>query len=202
MKHALSCIAAGLLLAGCARDTPPTRWYALRGDPPPAAASAPAADGAVWELSPRVRLPGALDRDTLLVESGAAGLQPLTGHRWAEPLRDSVPRLLLQDLGALRGAGRVWAAPAPPGIAAARKLTVELLVLQADAERRRLRLHARWWFEATGPSPAAPVLGETVFEQPVAGASVDALAAAHRQALAQLARRIVAFDAASEGLTR
>ena len=187
---------AALLLAGCAGRSEPTRWYALRGDPPapaPAAPSLATTSGEVWELSRTVRLPGALDRDTLMVESGAAGLQPLTGHRWAEPLRDSVPRLLLQDLQRLRGPGRVWGAPAPAGVAVARRLTVELLVLQADAARRNLRLRARWWFEdvAAAAAAAAPQLGEADFGVDIAGGSVDALAAAHRLALWRLAERLV-----------
>ena len=202
---------AALLLAGCAGRSEPTRWYALRGDPPTAAPAAPPlamTGGEVWELSRTVRLPGALDRDTLMVESGAAGLQPLTGHRWAEPLRDSVPRLLLQDLTQLRGPARTWAAPAPPGVAVTRRLTVEVLVLQADAERRRVRLQARWWLEDAAPAPTAPApaaaasaagspappavprLGEADLSVEIAGASVDALAAAHRQALWQLAQRL------------
>jgi uncharacterized protein len=183
---------AALAVAGCARDVVPTYWYTLRGDPPAPAAPAGPANNEVWELSPSVRLPGALDRDTLLVESGAAGLQPLVGHRWAEPLRDSVPRLLLQDLQRLRGAGRVWGAPAPAGVAVARRLTVELLVLQADAARRNLRLRARWGFEdVAAAAAAAPQLGEADFSVDIAGGSVDALAAAHRLALWRLAERLV-----------
>jgi len=195
-RRTLLSLAAASALAACARDVAPTHWYTLRADPPtpvsPAAsasAATPAAGGDVWELSPAVRLPGALDRDTLLVESGSSGLQPLVGHRWAEPLRDSVPRLLLQDLQRLRGAGRVWAAPAPPGVVVARKLTVEVLVLQADAARRSLRMRARWWFEDAAPAatPAAPQIGEADVAIEIADGSVDALAAAHRLALWRLA---------------
>ncbi len=188
-------VAALLLLAACARPPVPPHWYALRGDvPSPAAAVGAAAGDTVWALSPRVRLPGALERDTLVVENGAAGLQPLTGHRWAEPLRDGIPRLLLQDLATLRGSGRVWLAPAPPGVAAAERLTVEVMVLHVDAARRRLRLQARWWFEPAGAAAGLPCLGEADLNVAPAGDSVDALAAAHRLALWHLAQRIVASD--------
>lgn len=180
-----------LALGACAGPTAPTRWYALRGDPPQAAPATPAVDGAVWELSRSVRLPGGLDRDTLVVESGAAGLQPLVGHRWAEPLRDSVPRVLLQDLVTLRGPGRVWASPAPAGVTVTRRLTVEVLVLQADAERRRLRLKARWWFEDAVNAAALPQLGEADLAIDIADSSIDALAAAHRLALWRLAERLI-----------
>jgi uncharacterized protein len=182
---------AALALTACGTTTsPPTRWYELRSDPPVAPPS-PAGDAAVWELA-EVRLPGALERDTLVVGRGAAGVLPLAGHRWVEPLRDRVPRLLLQDLTRLRGPGRTWAAPAPPGVAVAWRLRVEVLVLQAATDRRALRLAAAWWLLDPRGDAGAPRPGSTDFEVPVDGASIDALAAAHRLALWRLAERIAA----------
>jgi uncharacterized protein len=182
-----------LWLAGCATPSPSTRWYTLRIDPPLEAGSpAPVGNAAVWELSRRVSLPGELMRDTLLRPTGAAGLQPLVGHRWAEPLQDSVPRLLLHDLRALRGADRVWAAPAPAGVVAARQLRVDLLSLQPHADGRSLRLQARWLLIDPGAGAAAPQAGAADLQVPLADGSVDALAAGHRLALWRLAERIAA----------
>jgi hypothetical protein len=148
-------------------------------------------DGAdIWEISPRVPLPGALERDTLVRASGAAGLELLTGHRWAEPLRDAVPRLLLHDLAQLRGGARVWAAPAPPGVAVARRLRVELLALQAAADGRSLNLQAQWWLQETGTPASPPRKGQLTLQLPLADAGVDTLAAAHRLALWRLAVQI------------
>ncbi|MDO9172589.1 MAG: ABC-type transport auxiliary lipoprotein family protein, partial [bacterium] len=138
-----------------------------------------------------VVLPGALDRETLVVASGAASLQPLTGHRWVEPLRDSIPRLLVADLAVLRGPGLVWRAPVPPGVNPARRLRAEIVTLMADTGRQTLRLQARWWLTDSRPNGAAPALGQADVHIPLADASVDALAAAHRLALWQLAVRIV-----------
>jgi uncharacterized lipoprotein YmbA len=197
LRAAAAMLGAALLLAACA-SSPPTRWYELRADPPPAAlaavsaAQAAAADGrGPWVLSPRLGLPGALDRDTLMVASGSAGLQPLPGHRWVEPLRQAVPRLLLHDLQRLRGTEQVRPGPAPPGLAAAQLLQVELLELRADATLRRLRLLARWELQSIDGSTRRT--GQADLEVPVEdGASADALAAAHRLALWQLAERIAA----------
>ena len=202
---------ASLWLAGCAGSTPPTRWYELRNDLPTGVVAPPSApgDGSVWEVSNDLGLPGALDRDTLMLASGAATLLPLAGHRWSEPLRDSIPRLLVRDLGSLRGPGLVWAAPAPADVPVARRLRVELSMLQAGNDRRTLRLQARWWLvdsrfrpaavrtsEAAraappaGPDPAPTRAGNVDLEVAVGGGSVDALAGAHRLALWQLAERI------------
>ncbi|WP_439607353.1 PqiC family protein [Hydrogenophaga sp.] len=179
------------MLAACASNSVATRWYELRGEPPGPKPAPRPGDGALWEVSGAVTLPGALDRDTLMVSSGAAGLQALAGHRWAEPLRDSIPRLLVADLALLRGEGLVWRAPAPAGVAVARRLRVEIITLMADEARRALRLQARWWLTDARTSAAAPTLGAADFSVELANPSVDALAAAHRLALWQLAIRMV-----------
>jgi uncharacterized lipoprotein YmbA len=179
------------LLTACARPPVPTHWYELRSQPPGPVPPARAGDGALWEMASTVVLPGALDRETLVVASGAASLQPLTGHRWVEPLRDAIPRLLVADLAVLRGPGLVWRAPVPPGVNPARRLRVEIVTLMADTGRRTLRLQARWWLTDTRPGGAAPGLGQADIDIPLADTSVDALAAAHRLALWQLAVRIV-----------
>lgn len=178
--------------AGCATRTEPVRWYELRTEPPVPTPPRAADRGEVWEVSRRVRLPGALDRDTLQRASGRASLEALTGHRWAAPLRDSVPRLLLHDLRLLRGPGRVWSAPAPPGVAVQRRLQVEVLTLQAAAGKQALRLQASWWLHATtsGADASPPLPRHIDLDVPLADASVDALAAAHRLALWRLAERI------------
>ncbi|MES2842419.1 MAG: ABC-type transport auxiliary lipoprotein family protein [Pseudomonadota bacterium] len=179
-----------LLLAGCASTSTPTHWYELKSAPPEASPTARAGDGAVWELSGRMRLPGTLERDTLVVASGAAGVVPLEGHRWVEPLRDSIPVRLAADLALLRGEGLVWLSPTPPGVSVARRLRVEIDTLVADEARQALRLRARWWFTDATPTTSAPTLGTADIQIDLPDRSVDALAAAHRLAIWRLARRI------------
>jgi len=188
--------AAALLLGACAGSSlPAVQWVRLPAEAPgPAAAPAPAAPG-VWQLMAPVQLPGHLDRDALLVPQGAAGLQGLGGARWAEPLRDAVPRLLRQDLEREFGAP-VWTAPLPPGVLPTRQLRVELVAFDVVADRRGVLLAARWSLvDAKGG--ARPMVFDARFTTPSAGADADALAIAHRQALAQLARRIA--DSARSG---
>ena len=143
-RIAALCCAIGL--SACA-SAPAPQWVRLPAATPPhtpevnapkAAASPP-----TWQLMLPVRLPDYLDRDALLVPQGQAGLQALPGYRWAEPLRESVPRLLRQDLAALLGESQVWTAPLPPGLLVQHQLRVELLELQADAERLSVLLRAR-----------------------------------------------------------
>lgn len=184
-------IAPAVLAVGCAGPAaPPMRWYELRAEPPEPRPAPRPGDGAVWEVSGQVRLPGALDRDVLVVSSGAASLVPLPGHRWAEPLRDGVPRRLVADLALLRGEGLVWRAPAPAGARVTRQLRVEIDSLIADSSRRSLRLQARWWLTDMQGGATPPRLGQADIDVALDDGSPDALAAGHRVAVWRLAQRI------------
>lgn len=184
-------VGPALMAMGCAGTAaPPTRWYELRAEPPEPRPVPKPGDGAVWEVSGQVRLPGALDRDTLVVSTGAASLVPLAGHRWAEPLRDSVPRRLVADLALLRGERLVWRAPSPAGVNVTRQLRVEVDSLMADSARQLLRLQARWSLTDVQGGTTPPVLGQADIDVPLANASPDALAAGHRMAVWRLAQRI------------
>jgi uncharacterized protein len=184
------CLGAVLLVTGCASPLPPVQWLRLPADLPEAAPAPPRAGNPVWQLMAPLLLPGHLDRDALLVPQGRAGLQPLGGARWAEPLRDAVPRLLRQDLARLLGAP-LWAAPLPPGVRPARQLRLEITALDVGPDGRSVHLQARWSLaDPAGASP--PRLGEAGFSTVADGADADALALAHRRALWQLAQRIAA----------
>ena len=184
-------VGPALMAMGCAGTAaPPTQWYELRAEPPEPRPVPKPGDGAVWEVSGQVRLPGALDRDTLVVSTGAASLVPLAGHRWAEPLRDSVPRRLVSDLALLRGERLVWRAPSPAGVNVTRQLRVEIDSLIADSARQLLRLQARWSLTDVQGGTTPPVLGQADIDVPLANASPDALAAGHRMAVWRLAQRI------------
>ena len=194
MKRRLILMAAGavpLLLAGCASTQAPTRWYELKSEPPEAVPALQPGDGAVWEFSGRLPLPGSLERDTLVVASGEAGVEPLAGHRWVVPLRDSIPERLAADLALLRGEGLVWLSPAPADVVVARRLRVTIDTLLADEARQTLRLRARWWFTgATALTAAPPTTGLADINIALPDRSPDALASAHRLALWRLAQRI------------
>ncbi len=188
--HVLVAALAALLLAACASPAPPARLYQLRSEPPAAVAPPPAAGAPSLQLMP-LSLPELLERDAILVSQGGSGVVALSGHRWAEPLRDAVPRLLRQDLALWLGLPQVWAAPVPAGVTLQRQLRIEVLTMQADAERRAVNLQARWTL--SDPGGAMPPLTriETV-SAPIQGADVDALASAHRAALWRLAEAAAA----------
>ena len=195
----LTALLAATALLGCASPLPAPLLYQLRSEPPVAVpavavvanstANAHAPAFTLQLLQP-VALPELLDRDAVVVPRGQAGVQALQGHRWAEPLRDAVPRLLRQDLGLLLGAGRLWVAPLPAGLAVQRQLRVELLALQADAARSQVQLQGRWTL--SDPSGRLPPISQVeMITAPVQpGGDVDALVVAHRLVLWRFAERL------------
>lgn len=186
-RAAMACIGllAGLLVAGCA-SSPPTQLVQLRLPAMAASATTTTLPGP-WAVGP-VSVPEYLDRASLVRRRGAAGLQALEGHRWAEPLADAVPRVLRQALASRLGADQVWPMPAPAGVRAARQLRVELLRLDADDDA--LVLQARWSLHGL-PADAAPRVRIDEIRVPLATRAADTLAAAHGVALDRLAAAII-----------
>lgn len=179
-------------LGACANTAPPTRYYRMALDTPataPAPAQTTPAAGA-WLLQLPVRMPEYLERDALWLPTGGSDLMPLGDQRWAEPLRDAVPRLLQHDLGSLLGADKAWNGSAPAGLAVAGQIRLELLALEATPARNGVRLAARW--SVVDPQrQRAPKVGQADFIAPSAGAEPGQLVAAHRLALWQLAQQLV-----------
>lgn len=206
---AASILMAVSALAGCAAPLAPVSWIRLPVDPTgqsspsPSPAPAPAPEAGrsaapvvgraarsqpAWLLRSPVALPGHLDRDAVLVPQGAAGLRPLDGLRWAEPLRDAVPRLLRRDLERRLDA-EVWMAPVPPGAGFGRQLAVELLAFDVLPERRGVAVRARWTLADPGGG-LPPRVFEDGFVTLAEAPDPDGLALAHRLALWRLAGRI------------
>jgi uncharacterized lipoprotein YmbA len=190
--------AAAAMLAACAGESAPQRFYRLplavpAGEPAPRAAGGSAAGGsaagATWELASPLPIPELLNRETLLVEEGAAGIRLLHGHRWAEPLRDTLPQLLRHDL-ALLVPGLWTGLSAPAGAAApGGQVQVELLALQGSLPRREVVLSARWVVTRSAAAPRAFRTDEAV---PWSDGSVESLVVAQRVAMWRLAQRIAA----------
>ncbi|KPF53623.1 hypothetical protein D621_09865 [beta proteobacterium AAP51] len=174
------------MLTACAGPAlPPAQWWRLPTEAtPPVAAAAPSAR--VWQLVGGVPLPGHLEREVLQVADASGALQPRGAARWAEPLRDAVPRLLRHDLARALGAP-VWTAPLPPGVAPTHQLRVELLAFDAAPGARGVTVQAR--YSLTGPG-LPPRVGELAFTQRAERDDTAALVQAHRDALGTLAQRL------------
>ncbi|MFT7775910.1 membrane integrity-associated transporter subunit PqiC [Roseateles sp.] len=187
---------AAAALAGCAtRDTPPRRLYGLTGTPPLPLDAKPGQDGRAWVLSPQITLPELLDRDEILVAEGSAGLRPWPEARWAEPLRDALPRVLAEDLGRLRQPYPVSLGTPQDRDAESLRLLLQVdeWLARPDGDGLLLTLRARWhWVPLRAPAGTAlPARGMAELTLPC-GPQADALAHAYRRSVTLLAARIVA----------
>ena len=193
IKPLLPILAAAVFtLTACSSgpQAPPPQYYQLRLQAPettPAAPSAPSGD--VWQLVAPVKLPEYLERDVLWLPVGASGMQPLPNHRWAEPLDEAVPRILLHDLAQLHGADRVVSGTLPAGLKVARQLRLQILDFSVAADRSAVHIVARCTVSV--PSGGQPLrVVDLDVSAAAAGSEPDALVAAHRLALWRLAQQL------------
>ena len=200
--------ALAALVAACS-SPPPDAFHTLRG---PAATRPTATRNTdnVLAIGP-VTVPQALARPGWLVREGATAMQVYEHQLWTQDLAQEIAQALADDLdGAADASSRPWADPAPPGawlspsIAPAAALRVRVQVLRFDA---RLAPTAgvsdalRWTLECGATDGSGwNVLRSAVRETDVpaagaspqddAGARFDRLAAAHAQAVRQVAADI------------
>jgi uncharacterized protein len=194
-------LASALTACGSAPSAP-LRWYRLpieppEGEPQPVPGANASSASPRWQLAAQLPMPELLERDTLLFEEGATGIRLLHGHRWAEPLRDTLPRLLRHDLG-LWVPG-LWTGTAPARLPGTGLLQLELLGLQGSLPRRQVALSARWVVTPPVP-PAVPVAAAATGPRawqvdlvvPWTDGATESLVLAQRRAIWRLAQRVAA----------
>ena len=133
--------------------------------------------------------------DEILVAEGSAGLRPLPEARWAEPLREALPRLLAEDLWRLRQPYPVTVGKqhAPDGESLRLVVQVDEWLARPEGGGLQLHLRARWhWLPLQAPRDTALPPPGTAELQLACGSGADSLADAYRRSVMQLAARIVA----------
>jgi hypothetical protein len=185
------CLAATLLLGAglaCLHPSPAVVFHTLQPMPPPQPVPAMAAGSPALEVLP-VRLPDLLRRPQMVLAQGGDALGLSETHRWGNPLDQDMQRVLVADLGLLRGGAPV--VPSPDGVRVAADLRLEVTV-QSCVSRpgAGLVLQATWMVTRTGQDRAL-LFRRTELREPLDPlAGPDALAAAHSRILAALAREI------------
>ena len=178
-------------LTGCAGSSAPGRLYVLT--PAPEARLAPLGSavpgGPVLGVGP-VRLPGLLDRPQIVTRRGAEEIDAAEFHRWAEPLAESVPRILAENLATLRKTERVVLFAWDPAQAVQDQVVVDVMRFDG-AMGGDVVLDARWRILATDGKELA--VNRSVLIQPIDGTGYPAVVAAMSRALAALSREIAAM---------
>jgi len=178
-------------LAGCSRS-PRVTFYTLNAT----ATTEAAAPAAVSVAVGPVTLPSLVDQPQLVVRTSVNQVDILEMHRWAEPLKSGIVRIIAADLAALLPQARVSSYPQNAGLDADYRVQVDIQRLEMTAGEG-VALDALWSVRRTGDG-ASPKTGRSVVSEPARAGGYDALVAAQSRALAVVSRDLArALSAAS-----
>jgi len=184
-------IATLALLSGCA-STPPSRFYVLTPRVE-AKAKVEAEEPGVFLLVGPVEVAAYLDRPQIVTRSGENEVELAEFDRWAQSLKESLPKLLGSSLSALLGRERVFGANEPA--LGEPRFRVGLSVSRFDgAIGGDVVLEARWLLLG-GPDARDPQLLSIRTSRIVKPAGSDgyrSLVAGMSEAVADLCREIAA----------
>lgn len=187
-RAAALALAAALVLAGCG-SPPKISFYTLapRSDPLPATVAQPASSPIGITVGP-VTLPDLVDRPQLVVRTAENEVALLDQHRWAEPLKREIPRVLAGHLSRLLGTPRV--SVYPTGAVGPGDVRVRVDIQRFESlPGQEVVLEAFW---IVSPPSGEPRSGRWTQRVPVAGPGYDALVAAHGVALERLGEELAA----------
>jgi len=172
-------------LAGCG-SSPRESFYTLSAGAAPEG-EASARTGATYSVAiGPVTVPTVVDRPQLVVRTGANQVAIVEQHRWAEPLRSEIPRVLAENLAQLLGTRQVSAYPQSGSGDAEYRVHVEIQRFES-ALRGPVTIDAIWTVRrGTGE----PRRGQSLARESAGGEGYEALVGAYSRALATLSRDI------------
>jgi len=173
------CLTAALL-AGCSRS-PRVVYYTLS----PAVAQEDGAQTAVTVTVGPVTLPALLDQPQLVVQTSLNQVDILEIHRWAEPLKSGLGRIIAADLAMLLPRARVSSYPQNAGLDADYRVQVDIQRLEMTVGQGVV-LEALWSVRPAATGEAKT--GRSLITEPAPTGGYDALVAAQSRALAALSR--------------
>lgn len=177
-----------MILAGCARSQP-SKFYVLNAQASPGARGSETvvASGLSIGVGP-VKVPDYLDRVQIVTRTTSNTLELAEFDRWAEPLDQSLPRILAEDLRLLFPDDNVSVFPWPSSTRVDYQVVVE--VIQFDAILgQRAWLEARWTI-LTEAGKQVLLRRNTSISEPAGGPSHEVLVSAWSKALAGLSHEI------------
>jgi uncharacterized lipoprotein YmbA len=182
-----------LMIIGCVNPgptaSPATRYYVLasvidssmRLDTP----------GGLADIAVGIRpvaIPAYLDRPQLVTRLTDNALQVDDFSRWAEPLDESISRVIAANLQSLTGSRQLYSLPTRRSIRIDVRLTLNVLRFEADADGR-VTLHVAWQIRATN-DPNVILEQRSRFSQLSDNTSADAIVHSMSMTLAELSKQV------------
>jgi len=175
-------ILLSLTIGGCSRS-PRVSFYTLE---PAAQVESVAAISDVPEVAVGpVTLPEVVDRPQFVVRVAANRVDILEAHRWAEPLKSEIPRLIAENLGRLLGSNRVSSYLQHAGSNAGYRVLVDIQRFES-LPGQAVTVEAIWSVRRTGGGVLKT--GHSLVREPVSAEGYDSLVAAYGRALLTVSR--------------
>jgi uncharacterized lipoprotein YmbA len=179
-------LAAVAVLAGCS-SSPKSSFYTLSGDAPPAVVNAPRYSVAVMVAS----IPDSIDRPQVVLRTGGGRVEIREEQRWAGSLKDDIAQTFADDLARSLPDASVYTQNRA-GAGADPTYRLAIGVQRFDSVLgQRADVDLQWTLTEKGQTRlqcrhAASVKASAMTDE------VEALVAAHRQAVRQVAERAAA----------
>jgi len=166
--------------SGCGRS-PSATFYTLTAMAPEAAS--PVAARHSVSVGP-ITLPDLVDRQQLVIRVAADRVDILETHRWAEPLKSEIPRLLAENLARLLRPAWVSAYEQSASRDAEYRVLVDIQHFES-VPGEGVTIEALWSVHQNSIGNV-PRKGRSLVHEPSAATGYDALIAAHSRALAAI----------------
>lgn len=184
LRTAAYCALAAL--AGCASGVSPhTSYYTLAAER--ALATSPTAATTTRVSVGRAAIPEMVDRPQIVVRSASNRVEISDFHRWGEPLRDAIPRVVAENLAQKLGPRYTVVAGGMRGAAPELRILLDVQKLEA-ALGGGVTLDVLWGVRSAGSARD----GRSVIDDRASGSGYADVAAAYSRALARVAQDIAA----------
>lgn len=134
-----------------------------------------------------VSVPEGVDRPQMVVRAGGHRVELSELHRWAEPLKSEIPRVLAVHLRRALRTARIATADQSASLDADYRIAIDVQRFESILGER-VTIEALWSVRAAQGGRART--GRSFVSEPARGPDHEALAAAHGRALAQVAREL------------
>lgn len=174
------------VLMGCA-SSPPTHFYTLSAA---AIGSGRIAKESAAEYSVSVgpvTVPETVDRPQLVVRIGANQVALVEEHRWAQPLKGEIPRVIAENLSQLLGAQRVVTFSQNTVRDAEYRVLVDIQRFDSTVGQN-VMIDTLWTVRRVADGQSKT--GRSLVQEATGGEGYDALVEAHSRALATMSREI------------
>jgi len=169
-------------LGGGSKET----FYVLSG--PDSPAPAPRADALAIAVGPVV-VPDAVDRAPMVLANTANNVDLSEEHRWAEPLKTAIPRIVGEHLMRLLNTQRVTTSRLGTGSEVDYRVALEVQRFDSSLTQGAA-IDVLWTITGKRANPART--GRSSVRETAAAATPEGVAAAHSRALAKVAADIAA----------